>query len=261
MAASILSAAEAPGQASVELRGVSCGLPGRRLLDALSWRLPQGVICLLYGANGAGKSSLLKLLAGLLEGQPGLCIEGTGEVLGQPLLGRGGAQRARLGYMPQQGGLYEELSVAENLQFRAELLDLPDAATFLQTHVQAHGLQPVWRQKVIQLSGGWRQRVAFAAALLAGPRLLLLDEPSAGVDLEAKAQIWARIHGLREAGVTVLVSSHDSEDAQQCEQLLALASGRLVFQGRPQDLAAGLGDGSLQAGLRALLRVSTVPCP
>lgn len=257
MEALYLNANEISTPPCIELRALSCSVPGRRLLHGLSWQLPQALICLLYGANGAGKSSLLKLLAGLLEGQAGLRIEGEGEVLGQPLLGRRGAQRACLGYMPQQGGLYEELSVAENLQFRAELLDLPDAAAFLQAHVLAHGLAPVWRQTLGQLSGGWRQRVAFAAALLAGPRLLLLDEPSAGVDLEAKAQIWARIRALRDAGVTVLVSSHDSEDALQCEQLLALAAGRMIFQGRPQDLAAGLGGGSLQAGLLALLRAGS----
>lgn len=233
------------------LRELACRSgAGRQLLQGLSLSLWPGQVYLLYGANGAGKSSLLKLLAGLLEGQAGLRMQGEGEVLGLPLWGRRAAQRAQLGYMPQQGGLYEELSVAENLHFRAEVLDLP--ATSALQQAQAHGLQSVWGQRVGQLSGGWRQRVAFAASLLATPRLLLLDEPTAGVDLEAKAQIWARVQALRAAGVCVLVSSHDSEDALQCQQLLALAQGRLCFQGPVQALVAEYG--SLGTGLRALLR-------
>lgn len=242
-------------KASVFLQNLVCQVPGRTLLQGVNLRLLPGQLYLLYGANGAGKSTLFKLLAGLLDGQAGVNVSGQGEVLGKPLLGRRGSERALLGYMPQQGGLYEELTVADNLRFRADVLCLPRPTERLQAHAIAHGLQPVWAQTVGQLSGGWRQRVAFAAAVLAGPRLLLLDEPTAGVDLEAKAQLWRQISALRHSGACVLVSSHDTEDAVQCEHLIALSQGKICYQGTPAALAHAHGAGDLVTGLRALLRV------
>lgn len=213
--------------------------------------LQAGQVCLLYGANGAGKSTLLKLLAGLLQGQRRFHMSGQGQVLGRPLLKRTGHDRAQLGYMPQQGGLYEELSALDNLRFRAQVLDLSDPEVRVQSLVQSHGLSPVLSRPVGHLSGGWRQRLAFAVAVLAEPQLLLLDEPTAGVDLEAKAQLWAQIRTMAQQGVSVLVSTHDTQEVMLCDDLLALAHGRVCYQGAPQTLAKE--SGGLEQGLRQLL--------
>lgn len=235
----------------LQLRGLACQVRGRAVLHSLDLRLEAGSLCLLYGANGAGKSTLFKLLAGLLEGQPGVRLQGEGWVMGQPLLGRDGQARARIGYMPQQGGLYEELNVLDNLRFRAEVLGLPEPAAAVSLLMADHGLTPLARQRLGQLSGGWRQRVAFAACTLPKPRLLLLDEPTAGIDLMAKAALWQHIHGLRREGVAVMVSSHDSDDAQQCPDLLALSQGHLRYVGSTQALALQPGADGLPQGLLA----------
>lgn len=234
----------------------SCHVGARPLLQQIELQVLPGEVCLLYGANGAGKSTLLRCLAGLLQGLPGLRFSGQASVLGQALAQRTAQDRARVGYMPQLGGLYEELSVQDNLRFRAEVLDLPRPQGRLQALAQAHGLAPVWSRRVGHLSGGWRQRVAFAQAVLAEPRLLLLDEPTVGVDLQAKADLWRHIRALARQGVSVLVSTHDTQDAAQCERLLALAQGRLCYQGTPQALARQAG--GLEPGLRQLLAQGAV---
>ena len=246
-----LSSPEHPANATVMLQACSCHAGARPLLQQLDLQLLPGQVCLLYGANGAGKSTLLKLLAGLLQGQPGLSLSGQARVLGKTLAERTAWDRAGVGYMPQQGGLYEELGVGENLRFRAEVLNLPTPKAHVQALVCEHGLTPVLAQRVGQLSGGWRQRVAFAQCLLAQPRLLLLDEPTAGVDLQAKAALWAHIRMRAQQGVSVLVSSHDTQEALQCDHLLALAHGRVCHQGTPQALAGQAG--GLEAGLLRLL--------
>lgn len=240
-----------PEEATVCLRQWSCGPGARERLHQIDLQVMPGQICLLYGANGAGKSTLLKALAGLLCGQRGWRMSGQAMVLGRALLERTGADRVHVGYMPQQGGLYEELSVQENLRFRADLLDLQARDARLHALAERHGLTPVWKQRVGHLSGGWRQRVAFAQTLLAEPRLLLLDEPTAGVDLEAKAMLWHQIQALAQQGVSVLLSTHDTQEALQCEALLALAHGRVCYQGTPQSLAQQAG--GLELGLRRLL--------
>lgn len=237
---------------TVSLHAWSCHAADKYWLHEVDLQLQPGQVCLLYGANGAGKSTLLKLLAGLLQDQRRFRMTGQGQVLGQDLRQRTGRDRARLGYMPQQGGLYEELSALENLRFRAQVLDVRDPEGRVQSLVQAHGLTPVLSRPVGQLSGGWRQRVAFAVAVLAQPRLLLLDEPTAGVDLEAKAQLWAHIRTMTQHGVSVLVSTHDTEEVMRCDVLLALAHGRVCYQGAPQVLARDAG--GLEQGLRQLLQ-------
>lgn len=237
---------------TVTLQAWSCRAGEQYRLHAVDLQLLPGQVCLLYGANGAGKSTLLKLLAGLLQETRQYQMTGQGQVLGKSLLKRSGLDRARLGYMPQQGGLYEELTALENLRFRAQVLDLSDPEIRVQALVQSHGLSPVLTRSVGQLSGGWRQRLAFAVAVMAQPQLLLLDEPTAGVDLEAKAQLWSHVRAMTQQGASVMVSTHDTEEVLRCDQLLALAHGRVCFQGSPQALARDAG--GLEQGLRRLLQ-------
>lgn len=233
-------------ESSVELDHVSLHQGTHQILRDVSLRLSEGVT-LLYGANGAGKSSLLKLIAGL---QSKAKIAGQGRVLDAALTPRSAAERAKIGYMPQQGGLYEELSALENLQFRAAMLGLPQADTRCLEITTTYGLTSIIKQRVEQLSGGWRQRLAFALTMLAQPRLLLLDEPTAGVDLDAKARIWEQINIEKRRGTRIMISSHDPHEALQAEHLLHLHRGSIEYSGAPTALGAHFG-----------LRVAHLPRP
>jgi len=197
-------------------------------LEAVSFSLPVGGICALCGPNGAGKSTTIKLICGLLRPS-----SGRGQVLGEALAARPARRRAQIGYMAQSTVLYNELSVRENLRFRAGVMGLADAAGRSALALDEHGLDEVAQQRVGALSGGWRQRVAFAVAQLAWPRFLLLDEPTAGLDAGARGSLWAKLRDLVNAGATAVVSSHDPAEAALCDQLIVLERGRLRFEGTP----------------------------
>jgi len=197
----------------------------------VSFRVPAGCICALVGPNGAGKSTAIRVICGLLRPN-----SGTGHVLGEPLSARPAKRRAQIGYMAQHAVLYDELSVLENLRFRAQVMGLAAHCDRAVQALQEHGLIEVAAQRVGALSGGWRQRVAFAVAQLARPRLLLLDEPTAGLDAEARTMLWADLRRLVDQdGVTAVVSSHDPAEAALCDQLILLERGSLQFQGPPSE--------------------------
>ncbi len=222
---------------SFEAVGLNYGT--RQALVEVSFSVPAGSLCALCGPNGAGKSSTLRLVCGLQL--PG---SGSGQVLGESLATRPARRRSRIGYMAQHTVLYDELSVAENLRFRAAVMGLAEPRVRAERALQTQGLAAVAVQRVGQLSGGWRQRVAFASALLAEPALLLLDEPTAGLDAAARARLWAELRVLAGQGVSALVSSHDAAEAALCDQVVVLDAGRVVFAGTPaqrwsaQELAA-----------------------
>jgi ABC-2 type transport system ATP-binding protein len=199
-------------------------------LTDVSLQVAAGSLCALCGPNGAGKSTTIRLVCGLLA--PG---RGGGEVLGEALGARPARRRAAIGYMAQHTVLYDELSVAENLRFRAGAMGLAGAARHADDTLRAHRLGEVADQRVGRLSGGWRQRVAFAVAQLASPRLLLLDEPSAGLDAEARAALWAELRALAGTGTTLLVSTHDAAEAALCDALIVLERGRVAFAGTPAE--------------------------
>jgi 3-oxoacyl-[acyl-carrier-protein] synthase III len=223
--------------AVVDLRGVTLHHGKQRVLHDLSLRLATGSVAALYGPNGAGKSSLLRLIAGLNGTAK---VSGHGQVLGQPFWSRPASARSDIAYMPQHGGLYEELTVLENLRFRSAMLGKTGSLTHAHDCIRTQQLQEVQEQIITTLSGGWKQRVAFAVALLSSPRLLLLDEPTAGVDLDAKAQIWQQIQALSARGVSVVVSTHDPDEARAAHELICLQSGRIANQGAPDQLSARL---------------------
>ena len=197
-------------------------------LDGLSLAILRGEIYGLLGANGAGKTTALRIVCGLLQADAG-----DGHCLGRPL----GTTPAGLGYMPQRGGLYDDLSVAENLRFfaRAQGLRRPEAAVV--DTLEKHHLGARAAQRVGVLSGGWRQRVALAASLLHEPKLLLLDEPSAGLDPLAREALWRRLRALTTLGTTVLVTTHYADEAERCDRIGYLDAGRLRIEGAPDRIA------------------------
>ena len=214
--------------AAVEFDRVSVRFGTAVALDGVSLRIEAGRLCALCGPNGAGKSTSIRLICGLQRPS-----SGRGAVLGEALDAQPVHRRAQIGYMAQHTVLYDELSVAENLQFRAGVMGLDRAHTRAAQALDQHRLHAVARQRVGVLSGGWRQRVAFAVALLAAPRLLLLDEPTAGLDVAARAELWRTLREQVAQGLTAIVSSHDPAEAALCDQLILLDRGQLRFQGSP----------------------------
>jgi ABC-2 type transport system ATP-binding protein len=197
-------------------------------LKGVSLAVRRGSLCALCGPNGAGKSSALRIVCGLARPSAG-----SGEVLGEALSARPARRRAQIGYMAQHTVLYDELTVVENLRFRAAVMGLARASQRAEEALHEHQLDDVRSQRVGHLSGGWRQRVAFCAARLARPRLLLLDEPTAGLDADARSTLWVELRAAAAAGVTVLVSTHDAAEAALCDTLVVLDAGRVAFAGAP----------------------------
>jgi ABC-2 type transport system ATP-binding protein len=192
-------------------------------LDRVSFTIATGSIAALCGPNGAGKSSAIRVVCGLLRPSAG-----AGEVLGESLAVRPARRRAQIGYMAQHTVLYDELSVAENLGFRAGVMGLLDPRARAREALYEHGLACVAATRVGHLSGGWRQRVAFGVARLAQPRLMLLDEPTAGLDAGARDTLWVELRALAQRGVTALVSTHDAAEAARCDARIVLDQGRVV---------------------------------
>ncbi len=201
-------------------------------LDDLSLALRHGEIYGLLGPNGAGKTTALRIICGLL-----VADAGDGHCLTVPL----GERPAGLGYLPQGGGLYDDLTVSENLRFFARAHGLSRPVDRVSVTLTAHGLTERARQRVGTLSGGWRQRVALAAALMHAPQLLLLDEPTAGLDAQARERLWQQLRTLSAQAVTILITTHYADEAERCDRIGYLTAGRLRAEGPPSRLSHKLG--------------------
>jgi drug efflux transport system ATP-binding protein len=212
---------------------VSKAFGATRALDEVSATLPGGMILGLVGPDGAGKTTLIRLLAGLMEP-----TSGSIEVLGRTPRAEGGTTQAQTGYMPQRFGLYEDLSVLDNLNLYANLRALdPDtrAQRFAQL-LKFTDLAPFTARLAGQLSGGMKQKLGLACALLGRPRLLLLDEPGVGVDPLSRRELWRMVSELVAGGVTVLWSTAYLEEAERCAHIWLLDRGHLLYDGAPQSL-------------------------
>ena len=222
--------------AAVEAQGLAFSYGPIKALDSLSLHIPAGLAYGLLGPNGAGKTTLIRILVGLLRPQGGRV-----QVLGQAP-GRGIAQR--LGYMPQLPALYLELPAWANVDFFARLYGLRDRATRRQRVGEVLRLVGLWERQgdpVHHLSGGMRQRLSLACALVHQPELLLLDEPTVGLDPELRVAFWEHFMGLVKGGTTLVISSHTMDDAAHCHRLAFLREGRVVAEGSPQELQAATG--------------------
>jgi ABC-type multidrug transport system ATPase subunit len=208
----------------------------RRVVDGLTLAVPRGEICGFLGANGSGKTTTIRMLCGLLrpDGGGGTCL-GLDIVRDAPRI------RLHVGYMTQRFSFYEDLTVAENLDFVAAVYQIPNQRQEVAGIMHRMGLADRREQLAGQLSGGWKQRLALAACVLHKPRLLLLDEPTAGVDAKARREFWDLIHDMAADGMTVLVSTHYMDEAARCARIIYLSEGRLVVQGTPDAVAKGSG--------------------
>jgi len=198
----------------------------RVVIDGLTLQVPEGEICGFLGGNGSGKTTTIRMLCGLLRPD-----SGRGTCLGLDLMYDAARIRLQIGYMTQRFTLYGDLTVAENLEFVAGLYQLPNRRGVVADALERIGLADRAGQLAQELSGGWKQRLALAACVLHHPRLLLLDEPTAGVDAKARREFWDMIHDMAADGMTVLVSTHYMDEAERCQRVVYLAGGRLVVQG------------------------------
>jgi ABC-2 type transport system ATP-binding protein len=220
-------------ECAIAVRGLTKRFGRRVAIEDLTLSVRPGEICGLAGANGGGKSTSLRMLAGLIAPD-----RGEGSVLGCDLVRAAHRIRHKVGYLAQRSVLYPTLSVRENLRFRAAVFGSSDPARSADLQIAAFGLTEFAAVLVGQLSGGWCRQVDLAAALIHHPRVLLLDEPTAGLDPAARQAIWRRLVSLAVHGATVVLSTHDLNEAQHCERVLLLSDGRIRASGSPREVVA-----------------------
>ncbi|WP_454918142.1 ABC transporter ATP-binding protein [Xanthobacter sediminis] len=226
----------APGEVAISVEGLCKSFGGHMVVDHLTMSVMRGQIYGFLGPNGSGKTTTIRMLCGLLTPD-----SGTGTCLGLDIRTEARKIRERVGYMTQRFSLYEDLSVRENLEFVARLYGVPRPEKAAAAALDRLGLAGRGRQLAGSLSGGWKQRLALGACILPSPDLLLLDEPTAGVDPKARREFWAQIHDLAAEGLTVLVSTHYMDEAERCHEIAYIAYGKLLAQGTVASVIAGSG--------------------
>ncbi|MGZ5205006.1 MAG: ABC transporter ATP-binding protein [Caldimonas sp.] len=240
-----MSAAQAEADLAIDVRGLTKRYGGRAVVDNVTLQVGRGRICGFLGPNGSGKTTTIRMLCGLLTPDAG-----EGRCLGLDLRTEADEIRRRVGYMTQRFGLYDDLSIRENLDFVARLYELPDRRAAVERTLDRLGLAARRDQLAGSLSGGWKQRLALAACLMHEPELLLLDEPTAGVDPKARRDFWDQIHALAAQGITVLVSTHYMDEAERCHELCYIAYGVVLARGTEAEIVAqaGLAVWAVQGG-------------
>ncbi|MES1167428.1 MAG: ABC transporter ATP-binding protein [Pseudomonadota bacterium] len=216
---------------AIDVTGVTKRFGGKTVVDAIDLSVRRGEIYGFLGPNGSGKTTFIRMLCGLLTPDAG-----TGTCLGYDVRTQQAEIKCHVGYMTQRFSYYEDLSIRENLDFIARIYAVPDRAAAVQHSLERLGLQNRSAQLAGQLSGGWKQRLALAACLIHQPQLLLLDEPTAGVDPKARREFWDEIHQLAADGLTVLITTHYMDEAERCHRLAYIAYGHLLTRGTLEDV-------------------------
>lgn len=216
----------ATSEFAIDVTGVTKRFGSKTVVNGIDLQVRRGEIYGFLGPNGSGKTTFIRMLCGLLtpDGGQGTC-------LGYDVRTQQAEIKRQVGYMTQRFSYYEDLSIRENLDFVARIYDVPDRAAAVDRSLERLGLQNRSSQLAGQLSGGWKQRLALAACLIHSPRLLLLDEPTAGVDPKARREFWEEIHQLSSEGLTVLITTHYMDEAERCHRLAYLAYGNLLARG------------------------------
>ena len=237
---------------AIDVTGLTKRYAGRPVVDAISLRVRAGSICGFLGPNGSGKTTTIRMLCGLLTPDAG---EGT--CLGLDMRRDAAAIKRQVGYMTQKFGLYDDLSIRQNLDFVARLFELPQRRVRVDEALERLSLATRQHQLASALSGGWKQRLALAACLLHQPRLLLLDEPTAGVDPKARREFWEQIRRLANEGITVLVSTHYMDEAERCDELVYIAYGHVLAHGTAAQIVATAGATDLEDAFVRLVGQAT----
>ncbi|MFP5517959.1 MAG: ABC transporter ATP-binding protein [Alphaproteobacteria bacterium] len=221
---------------AIDVRGLVKRFGTKTVVDDVSIRVETGEIYGFLGPNGSGKTTTIRLLCGLLTADAG---EGT--CLGLDIRRQSAEIKRQVGYMTQKFSFWEDLSIAENLDFVARMYGLPDRRRRVAEALDRLGLSNRRTQLAGELSGGWKQRLALAACILHEPKLLLLDEPTAGVDPKARREFWDEIHRLAREGLTVLVSTHYMDEAERCHRIAYIAYGTMMAHGTVEQVIADSG--------------------
>jgi ABC-2 type transport system ATP-binding protein len=211
---------------AIDVRGVTKKFGDRTVVNDIAMQVRHGEIYGFLGPNGSGKTTFLRMLCGLLKPDGG-----EGSCLGLDFRRESPEIKKRVGYMTQRFSFYEDLTIEENLDFMAKLYEIPQRKAAVEKSLEFLGMVERRRQLAGTLSGGWKQRLALAACLIHEPQLLLLDEPTAGVDPKARRGFWEKIHQLAAGGMTALVTTHYMDEAERCHRLAYIAYGNLLASG------------------------------
>jgi ABC-2 type transport system ATP-binding protein len=217
----------------IDVEGLTKSFDGREVVHDLSMQVKRGTIYGFLGPNGSGKTTTIRMLCGLLTPDAG-----HGTCLGYDIRTETDKIKLRVGYMTQRFSLYQDLSVRENLEFVGRIYGIPDPVAAARDAIERLGLSGRGDQIAGSLSGGWKQRLALGACTLPNPELLLLDEPTAGVDPKARREFWNEIHSLAAKGLTVLVSTHYMDEAERCHEIAYIAYGELLVHGTVDEVIA-----------------------
>ena len=222
--------------AAIDVHGLNKHFGDKHVVNDLSMRANRGEILGFLGPNGSGKTTSIRLMCGLLTPD-----SGSGTCLGYDIRTQSGEIKRHVGYMTQRFSFWEDLSIRENLDFVARMYEMPSRAEAVDRALENLNLQARAGQLAGSLSGGWKQRLALAACMLHQPELLLLDEPTAGVDPKARREFWEELHVLAARGISILVSTHYMDEAERCHKLAYISYGRLMAQGTAEDIIAAQG--------------------
>ncbi|HEY4302237.1 MAG TPA: ABC transporter ATP-binding protein [Candidatus Didemnitutus sp.] len=235
----------------IDVAGITKRFGAKTVVDHVDLKVRRGEIFGFLGPNGSGKTTFIRMLCGLLTPEAG-----RGTCLGFDVLTQQRDIRIHVGYMTQKFSFYDDLSIRENLDFIARLYAVPDRRSAVDQAIERLGLAGRSGQLAGQLSGGWKQRLALSACLIHSPELLLLDEPTAGVDPKARRDFWEQIHHLADQGLTVLITTHYMDEAERCHRLAYLAYGKLLVQGTVDEVVASAGLTTWEGTGPGLLRVA-----
>jgi ABC-2 type transport system ATP-binding protein len=220
----------------IDVQGITKRFGHRTVVNNIPMQVRRGEIYGFLGPNGSGKTTFLRMLCGLLRPDGG-----SGRCLGFDILTESGEIKKHIGYMTQRFSFYEDLTIAENLDFIARIYGVPERGAAVGKSLERLGLTERRRQLAGELSGGWKQRLALAACLIHEPQLLLLDEPTAGVDPKARRDFWEEIHQLAADGLTALVTTHYMDEAERCHRLAYIAYGNLLASGTASEVVKTAG--------------------
>jgi ABC-2 type transport system ATP-binding protein len=224
----------APDRLAIDVRGMTKRFGALTAVNGIGLQVRAGEIHGFLGPNGSGKTTFIRMLCGLLRADAG---EGT--CLGHDVIRESEAIKRQVGYMTQRFSFWEDLTIRENLDFVARMYGVPRRKAAVQESLDRLGLSARSNQLAGTLSGGWKQRLALAACLIHAPRLLLLDEPTAGVDPQARREFWEQIHALAGTGMTFLITTHYMDEAERCHRLAFIMSGHLLTHGTVAEVVAG----------------------
>jgi len=226
-----MNAARANAALAIDVKGLTKRFGPKLAVDHIDIQVPEGEVWGFLGPNGSGKTTTIRMLCGLLT-----VDDGHGTCLGHDIRREPEKIKRQVGYMTQKFSFWEDLSIRQNLDFVARIYQIANRKDRVNDALERLGLAERQKQLAGELSGGWKQRMALAACMLHNPKLLLLDEPTAGVDPKARRDFWEQIHILSDAGLTVLVSTHYMDEAERCDRIAYILNGRMITKGSVRDV-------------------------